>query len=131
LEYNFREILYSLEGVGQEVDNSVTLFFTSHFDFFKELASNRQQGILRPGMEPVNNCAIDNSGELTGTSSEFITRRHAESHMKVSLDSVNEVFPNGSRSRVNTITLSSRSYRVDDSIHIFLNEEISNFSRRK
>jgi hypothetical protein len=79
-------------------------------------------------MEPINNSAVNDGGELTGTRAEFVTGGHAESHMEVLLDSVDEVLPDGAGNGVDTITLGSRGDCVDDTIDIFLHEQVSNFS---
>jgi hypothetical protein len=79
-------------------------------------------------MEPVNNSAVNDGRELTGTTTEFITGRHAESHVKVLLDSADEVVPDRAGNRVHSIRLSSRGDRVNNAVYIFLNEQVSNFS---
>lgn len=74
---NGREVLHGGEREGEEINNGVTFSFRSHFNFFKELACDGEQRFLRPGMEPINNSAVNDGGELTGTRSEVITGRHA------------------------------------------------------
>jgi hypothetical protein len=79
-------------------------------------------------MEPVNNSAVNDGRELTGTTTEFVTGRHAESHVKVLLDSADEVVPDWAGHRVHSIRLSSRGDRINNAVNIFLYKQVSNFS---
>jgi hypothetical protein len=79
-------------------------------------------------MEPVDNCAVNKSGELTGSRAEVITRREAKSHVQVALDTVNEVPPHVCRGGSNSISLSGGSAVSNDGVNVFLNKEVSDFS---
>jgi len=60
----------------------------------QELDGNREECILGPRMEPINDGKIDKSWELSGSTSKRLSDwRETEGHMKVLLDSIDEEVP--------------------------------------
>ena len=55
------------------VRNSFSDLVRWEFDLGEEPIGDANEGISRPGMEPIDGRAVDESGELSGTESEGIT----------------------------------------------------------
>lgn len=62
--------------------------------WLQHLAANRQQGLFRPGAEPVNGAAVNEGGELAAAGSEGVPHRaHCQHTVQVVPHPVNERSP--------------------------------------
>ena len=80
-------------------------------------------------MEPIDDCVVDQSREFLRSVSEVVTDRgEAQSHVKVSLDTVNEELPAVFFVVENAFALDGTSDTIDDAIDILNREEISDLT---
>lgn len=88
------EVVYKGKGIGHELDNGLSdsgVF--SEIGFLQELGGDRQQGILGPGLEPIDHGGVNQGWEFTGTSSEFGSGGEAQTHMEIHTDLGDEEVP--------------------------------------
>jgi len=61
--------------IGHVLSNRITDLAGWELNFSEEPVSDANEGISRPGVEPIDRCAIDQGRELTSTESERISDR--------------------------------------------------------
>jgi len=104
-----------------------------NLEFVNELFRDRYERLLGPWQEPINCATTEDSGEFLGSLSELcVDRREGQDHMKVVLNTVQEVGPQDCGRRV--LTLLSDLFHVDvlalngDEILVFLAEQSWDFT---
>lgn len=61
-----------------------TTFVARHVDLAQELRGDREQGVLGPGLQPVDGAAVHQRGELADPGAEIVAdRRHRHHHVQV------------------------------------------------
>jgi len=59
-------------------------FVARHVDLAQELRGDRKQGVLGPGLQPVDGAAVHQRGELADSGAEAVAdRRHRHHHVQV------------------------------------------------
>lgn len=109
------------------------LGWSVNLEFVNELGRHRNERLLGPWEEPINCATTEDGRELLGTLSELLVNgREGENHVKIVLDTVEEVGPEDAGGRV--FTLLSNLFHVYvltldwDEILVFLTEETWNFT---
>ena len=120
------------EGVGHELADGLTDLGSRHLGLLQELRGHGEQSLLGPWMEPVNDCAVDESRELLGSVSEGVTDgREAERHVKVLADAIEEELPAVVLVIDYAFAFHCASHRVHDVIDVFNGEEVGDLTRGK
>lgn len=87
------ELVDEIEGVGHEFDDGLADGFVAEFDGFEELFGDTVEGLVGPGEEPIDDRAVHERGELSGTTAHVSFGGETETHVEVFLNRVHEPGP--------------------------------------
>ena len=101
-------------------------------NLLEEARGDIDERILRPGEEPINGSAVNETGEHSGTDSEGVAdRREAQGKMVVLARFVLEILKQGSWGVFDTGTLCFRAKLAEVAIKLIFRVEISDPTRRQ
>ena len=98
----------------------------------EETRGHTDQGLMRPGVEPVEDSAVHQPGELARTDAELVSHRaEAQGEVEVLTDLVDEEVPAILRSVNDARLLDLTAHRVTEAVLVFGSEELRDLSRRE
>mmetsp|Transcript_1310 Transcript_1310/g.2319 ORF Transcript_1310/g.2319 Transcript_1310/m.2319 type:complete len:350 (-) Transcript_1310:6629-7678(-) len=125
-------LVHGQEGVRQELLNGSTVSLPVDLEHGKELLSDIEEGVLGPGLEPIDDGAVNDGGELESTVPEVISDRgEGKTHVEVLTNLPDEelkaIFPVGDDSSCLDTVCDS----IDNGVNLIDSEEVRNDTRSK
>mmetsp|Transcript_52189 Transcript_52189/g.91117 ORF Transcript_52189/g.91117 Transcript_52189/m.91117 type:complete len:856 (+) Transcript_52189:3115-5682(+) len=120
------------ERVRQECLDHVADLSLSDIHIRHETLTHTEEGIKRPGLEPIDHGTVDDGGELACARAERVThRREGQHHVQVAANLADEEVPAVGAVRHQAQGLHLVGHAVHNRVHLIHREQIGNVSTRE